>query len=172
MVVQPLLTQGKIMRNIKIAIAAVVCLQVSFQVFMAIDRSNDRFFALNGSDPVSGIPVKDISPVDLPDFNFAENEPVHVVKRVQRSEHVYHMPEPNFAAVRVRTVQKVRPLELVAKKIEPSAPSQVQSRETPLLKTVKYTETPQKKEKPLIAKVLLPVFKKPYSWIKALAVRL
>src|ERR1035437_4883400 len=165
------LKQGKIVRSVILGcIIAVCCVQISFQVYMAIDPSDADYRAVTES--VRGVSVNGVPVAELPETNVDGPIPQPVLKQPQRLKAVvYRMPEISMAVARRKTSDRVPQLATVAviNKTPASAPTSTSNRVS--VTTFIWREEPAKNRKPFIAKAF-PVIKKPYDWIKALAIKL
>ena len=152
------------MRNLIMAIIAVGFLQVSFQVYMAFDRSYSQFRSMN---EISDVPVKGTPLAKLSEITVDTAFPVHPLKRI---ETVYRKPEIpiGFARRKVLVKDSVSGTFAVSKPKE-SGPASKSKGLSP--STVAKTEEQPRQQTSLIGKVL-PVIKKPYIWLKTLAIRL
>src|SRR5438067_1980497 len=98
--------QGAFMRNLIIAISAICLLQLTFQAYMAVDRSNAEYTAMSKSYPVSGLPTGADVVADLPEINDAGVPSVFVANhtriRILRRRPLYRSPAPLVAVNRMK----------------------------------------------------------------------
>ena len=154
------------MRNIILAIGAILCLQFSFQVYMALDRTDAEYQAMA---PVEGQQPQQQSVADIPpapSFIDAETPAIRVVARrtpVERTPAVVRGPRP--ATIRSATVAKLSTLK-----------RQVRNADIPVvrppLQTTLTTESAvaaniERREKASRKNLIAKVITKPYSWIKS-----
>jgi hypothetical protein len=148
-----------------LGIAIVLSLQVCFQVFNALERADDRYFDMRATTTIA--PPTDALPIEI-----AEIPP-------KVEQEIAPVPGAAFARAVVRPTADVRP-KFVSARREPKAP--------PLFETVRITypkrpavaltatprrinkieriERPQRNERSVIARAMMPVVKKPFEFIK------
>src|SRR5436190_22313640 len=98
------------MRKIILAIIAVFCLQLTFQVYSAIDRGDDEYVAMNAGDPVSGLPVEETEAAEIPEGDIAPGWWFGAASERRRpASYFIHRPrtEPTLVAIN-RTERKPR----------------------------------------------------------------
>lgn len=158
------------MRKLLLGIVAVLCVQITFQIFTAVDRSDEKNRALMASGPLvapvttPGDPAVDVIP-----------EPNDVEVASSRTNLVVHKraalsiinPAP-ATPVREQPAPLFKPVTIVAMAPKPPLPGEF-SAET--VSRTAYLATKERKrtgKRSLFSKAL-PVLKKPYDWLKAVA---
>lgn len=135
---------------------------------MAVDAD---YLAMSESDAVGQISVNGVPVAELPETSVDGPTPQQVSKRSRGLEDVYRAPEMSTAVAQRKASDRVPQLAMVAFKRKTPAPVPTSTLTRVPVTTFTQREEPAKDRKPFIAKAL-PMIKKPYDWIKALAIRL
>jgi hypothetical protein len=172
----------EIMRSIVLAIISVGLVQVSFQVYMAIDRSDAEYRAMRSSEIVERIPTADLTIAGLPE---AEDDSPGLPNVVHSSvstprPHPPSARNPTLAVFTPRRHRETRPLfqpvvihvrTVEVPKLQSIATAIEKRGETRPPPVLTRREGPPSDNRSLIAKAI-PMIKKPFEWIKGLASKL
>jgi len=159
------------MKKLILGIVAVFCVQIMFQVFMAVDRSDTDRRAMIASGeligPVAGIPT--ISLAELPEkvelARMDESETV-TSRRPQRPQ-----IEPS-SAIYARTVERpFNAATMVAMVQLPAKPDVLTQQTESYAAHVVVKETFHTDNRSFFAKAV-PILKKPFGWLKAVGSKL
>ncbi len=167
------------MKRIILAILSVALIQFSFQVYMAVDRSDAEYRAMkNDAKSVRGVPMAELKTAELPEPDldpaaaFARVErPKLRVPQLQPQRHenvtiaIKPVPTPLFAPVIINIPPKQKYLETRSALPPALAPSPSPA------KTVASRREGPPEDRSFMAKAW-PVVKKPVDWIKTLASKL
>jgi hypothetical protein len=176
-VLNPVYTAPDIMRNLIIGIVSILCLQISYQVFLAVDRTSENYNAMSPVDtievegrelasltdpvpaPYSVVPVRSV-----PTSRRVAAEPVKRALPDQRSN-VMAVKRPRPKSVNVETIDHFAVKTAYARDLPQAPNARIRPSE------VVSTHVEPKENRSFFAKAL-PVIKKPYDWMKAIGSKL
>ena len=163
-----------IMRNLIIGIVSIFCLQISYQVFLAVDRTSENYSAMSLVDAI-GTDGRELASLTDPVAPQTGLVPARATQRLTTEPVKRALPEqrPVTAAMK-----RPRPKSVNVETMDQFAVKTVHVRDVPRPPSARvqpsevvsaHVETKEKRS--FFAKAL-PVIKKPYDWMKAIGSKL